>query len=328
LRRRAGRGLIAYRPAAMSEHRSERVIHGDARLERSRSFVGVVVVLGFLLAAIVGLSSSSSPWLPDDGVGSSAPAIVGNVLAVALAVGLCVLFALIWVISPRPSKAKPRAAPAVAVEDVAAGLRSGTLVLVGGLVAVAFLIGAFWFLLEQANVAQLPPQPTVTSGGDEVPAAPPDTPARASPVFHWFALGLAGSIAVLVPLGLVVRHRRREVDAVDEPGPLPDSVARAVGDSIDQIERDPDSRRAIIRAYARMEGAFDEAGIPRRPYEAPFEYVGRALRGLRVSPPTVGRLAALFERARFSQHVVGAETKDEALGALREIDRQMKEPPE
>ena len=102
---------------------------------------------------------------------------------------------------------------------------------------------------------------------------------------------------------------------------MPESVVRAVGDSIDQIERDPDARRAIIRAYAQMEHAFDDAGIPRRPYEAPFEYLGRALRGLRVSPPAAGRLAALFERARFSQHVVGAETKHEAIGALREVER-------
>ncbi len=312
----------------MSDHRSERVIHGDEGLVRSMSRVGGVVVLGFLLAAIVGLSSASAPWLPDDRVGSSAPAIVGNLLAVALAVGLCVLFTLIWVLSPRPTKVMRRAAPTTAAKDVAAGLRAGTLVLAGGLVAFALLIGAFWFLLDQANVAQPPSQRAVTGAGNDIPAAPPGTRAPASPVFHWFALGLAGSIAVLVPLGLVVRHRRREVDAVDQPGSLPDSVARAVGESIDQIERDPDSRRAIIRAYARMEGAFEEAGIPRRPHEAPFEYVGRALGGLRVSPPTVGRLAALFERARFSQHVVGAETKDEALGALREIDRQLTEAPE
>ena len=116
----------------------------------------------------------------------------------------------------------------------------------------------------------------------------------------------------------------------DEPQPrtseVPESVVRAVGESIDQIERDPDARRAIIRAYAQMEHAFDDAGIPRRPYEAPFEYLGRALRGVRVSPPAAGRLAALFERARFSQHVVDAETKDDAIGALREIEREMQAP--
>ena len=309
----------------MSGHRSERVIQGSERLERGWPLVGGVVVLGFLLSAIVGLSSPSSPWLPDDGGGSSAPAIVGNVLAVALAVGLCVLFGLLWVFSPRPAKAKPRGGPSVIEGGIGAGVRSGSLVLIGGIIAVALLIGVFWLLLEQA--AQPPPQPAATS--EEVVAAPhrPDARASASPVFHWFALGLAGSIALLMPLGLVVRHKRREIDAADEPGSLPDSVVRAVGDSIGQIERDPDSRRAIIRAYAKMEDAFDEAGIPRRPYETPFEYVGRVLQGVRVSPPTVGRLAGLFERARFGQHVVSTEAKDEALGALREIERQMKAPP-
>ena len=111
-----------------------------------------------------------------------------------------------------------------------------------------------------------------------------------------------------------------------EESDVAESVVRAVGDSIDQIERDPNARRAIIRAYAQMEHAFDEAGFPRRPYETPLEYVGRALRGVRVSPPAAGRLAALFERARFSQHVVGPGTKHEAIGTLREIERQMRGP--
>ena len=44
-------------------------------------------------------------------------------------------------------------------------------------------------------------------------------------------------------------------------GDVPESVVRAVGESIDQIERDPDARRAIIRAYAQMEHAFDDAGF-------------------------------------------------------------------
>jgi hypothetical protein len=45
-----------------------------------------------------------------------------------------------------------------------------------------------------------------------------------------------------------------------------------------------------------------------------------------VSAPAAGRLAGLFERARFSQHVVDAETKDDAIGALREIERQIQGP--
>jgi hypothetical protein len=137
---------------------------------------------------------------------------------------------------------------------------------------------------------------------------------------------LVASIAVVLPLAFVARRRLRATDPEREASDVPESVVRALGDSIDRIERDPDARRAIIRAYAQMERAFDDAGIPRRPYEAPFEYLGRALRGLRVGPPAAGRLAALFERARFSRHVVGAETKHEAIVALREVERELQAP--
>ncbi len=51
----------------MSEQRSERVIEGAARPEWGRLPVAAVVVVGFLLAAIVGMTSAASPWLPGDG---------------------------------------------------------------------------------------------------------------------------------------------------------------------------------------------------------------------------------------------------------------------
>ena len=59
--------------------------------------VVAVVVVGFLLAAIVGMASADSPWLSGDGSRSSPPAIVGQVLAVALAAGLCILLGVIWI---------------------------------------------------------------------------------------------------------------------------------------------------------------------------------------------------------------------------------------
>ena len=309
----------------MSEHRSECVIEGEARPRWGRLPVAAVVVVGFLLAAIVGMTSAASPWLPADGGDSSPPAIVGEVLAVALAAGLCTLLGLIWIHAPRRSKAKKRGGPAPTTDEIGASLRAGSFVLVGGILVVVLLALAFWFLLEQADVAQPPPlSPTTIGDADIVP--PPEPPPSASPAFDWFLFGLVASIAVILPLGLVARRRLRVDDAEPDQSDVTESVVRAVGDSIDQIERDPDARRAIIRAYAQMEHAFDDAGLPRRPYEAPFEYLGRALRGLRVSPPAAGRLAALFERARFSQHVVDPETKHEAIGALREVDRQMREP--
>jgi hypothetical protein len=311
----------------MSEQRSERVIEGEARAEWGRLPVAAVVVVSFLLAALIGMTSADSPWLPGDGSRSSSPTIVGEVLAVALAAGLCILLALIWVHTSRRRREKRPDGSPIATDGLGSSVRAGSVVLVGGTLAVVALVIVFWFLLQQADSAQPPPPPSVSTIRD-VTALPPSEPLpSASPVFNWFLIGLAASIAVVVPLALIARRRRQMTDGPQpEDGEVPESVARAVGESIDQIERDPDARRAIIRAYAQMEHAFDDAGVPRRPYEAPFEYLGRALRGVRVSAPAAGRLAGLFERARFSQHVVDAETKDDAIGALREIERQLQAP--
>ena len=45
----------------MSEHRSERVIEGEARPMWGRLPVAAVVVVSVLLAAIVGMTSADSP---------------------------------------------------------------------------------------------------------------------------------------------------------------------------------------------------------------------------------------------------------------------------
>jgi hypothetical protein len=312
----------------MSEYRTECVIEGVARPTWGRLPVAAVVVVGFLLAAIVGMTSAASPWISGEGSPPSPPAAVSQVLAVALAAGLCILLGLIWIDTPARSKARKKKRPVSAVDtnEMGSNLRTGSLVLVGVTLAVLALILVFWFLLEQADQVQPPPLlPSSTTGGSAVPPVQP--PPSAPPAFDWFLVGLIASVAVVLPLCLLARRRLRMTDPELATDAVLESVVRAVGESIDQIERDPDARRAIIRAYAQMEHAFDDAGIPRRPSEAPFEYIGRALRGVRVSRPAAGRLAALFERARFSQHIVGTETKDEAIGALRDIEQQMQEPP-
>ena len=310
----------------MAEHRTERVIEATARPGWGRLPVAAVVIVCFLLAAVIGMTSAASPWVADDGGDPSPPAIVGEVVAVALAAGLCILLGVLWVSTPRRPQAKKKKQGAATTDEIRSGVRGGSLVLIGGILVVAALLLAIWFLLGRVYDSSVPP-PTATTARHAVPLPRPAPGPPAPPVFNWFFFGLVASIAVIVPLALIARRRLRAPDdAVPEADDVPESVARAVGESIDQIERDPDARRAIIRAYAQMEHAFDDAGMPRRPSEAPFEYLGRALRGVRVSPPAAGRLATLFERARFSRHVADAATKEDAIGALREIERQL-EPP-
>lgn len=313
-------------PVPMSTQRCEQVIEAESRSPRVRLPTAGIALVGTLLAAIIGMASTSSPWLSDGDAGSSPQPVVGHVFAVALAVGLCVLLGLLWIRTPSRAKAKkvPRR-PADVTEEAGSSARSSFLALAGGMLAVVVLVAAFWFLLGQAESVQGPATSRPVTG-DPGALPKPEPPSSAPPVLDWFFVALVVSTAIVLPLAFIIRRRRRVADPEPELDVAPDSVVRAVGDSIDEIEQDPDPRRAIIRAYASMELAFDDAGIPRRSHEAPFEYLGRALGVLHVSPAAAGRLAALFERARFSQHAVGTETKHDAVGALLEVERQLQGP--
>jgi len=73
----------------------------------------------------------------------------------------------------------------------------------------------------------------------------------------------------------------------------------------------------VIAAYARLERVFAFYGVPRRPSEAPEEYLVRVLAGLDVPERAARRLTELFATAKFSQHDVEVTMKEEAIEALR-----------
>src|SRR5206468_2554894 len=105
-------------------------------------------------------------------------------------------------------------------------------------------------------------------------------------------------------------------------------VALALDESIDDLRNDPDLRRAIVAAYARMETALARAGLPRHPAEAPFEYVERALVSLDAGSESARRLTALFEWAKFSHHEPEPEMRDEAIEALLAVRDDLRRPAE
>jgi Domain of unknown function (DUF4129) len=107
-----------------------------------------------------------------------------------------------------------------------------------------------------------------------------------------------------------------------------EAVAAALDESLDDLLAEPDLRKAIIAAYARMERALAAGGLPRRPSEAPFEYVERALRELDASADAAQRLTALFEWAKFSQHDPEPAMRDEAIAALVAVRDELRAPAE
>jgi hypothetical protein len=132
---------------------------------------------------------------------------------------------------------------------------------------------------------------------------------------------------VLVTLALIVlavaawwfsgRARKRARGELHSE--LAAAVAQAVDESLDDLRAEPDPRRAVIAAYARLESVLAAQGLPRKPAEAPLEYLGRMLAELQVTDRSARALTDLFERAKFSQHAVGAEMKDEAIDALQTV---------
>jgi hypothetical protein len=160
--------------------------------------------------------------------------------------------------------------------------------------------------------------PKLLPGGQTLPRtstpAPPttDRPAR----FDWLLAGiLAGGL--IVASGLLFAQRRPPPLAEDET--IEDDLATVVSDTIDDLRREPDARRAVIAAYARMEHVLGRHGQPRRPSEAPFEYLARVLLDLRVRPDAVRDLTQLFETAKFSTHEIDERMKERAIGAFASI---------
>jgi hypothetical protein len=129
------------------------------------------------------------------------------------------------------------------------------------------------------------------------------------------------AFALVAALAAAAALRRRRSTATEAAAvdPVAQDVAVTIRDAIDDLEHEPDARRAVIAAYARMEGVLARHGLQRQPSETPLEYLRRALLGLISSGAAVERLTGLFERAKFSPHDVDAGMKADAIESLREI---------
>ena len=126
-----------------------------------------------------------------------------------------------------------------------------------------------------------------------------------------------GTLALAVWIALGDRILPRPEPPGDDEVVAP--LQAAVEDSLDDLRRDPDARRAIVRCYARFEHVAADSGVERKPWLTPMEFMREALGRLPI-PRTAGpTLTGLFELARFSQHALGSAERDRALEALDEI---------
>jgi hypothetical protein len=201
--------------------------------------------------------------------------------------------------------------------------RSFKRIVIQNLVTFGFLLGMVAFLLYLRHVhpqfLRLGDTPIGKAAKAGRRAGAKKTPLE--PHFQWAVVYVA--VPLLLALGVValVAYRRRKARL--RGGKLPrdrselaEELAAEIGDAIDDLEAEPDARRAVIAAYARMERALGRHGMRRRPSETPYEYLGRVLLDLRAPAEAVRRLTEAFERAKFSRHEIEPARKRDAIDAL------------
>jgi 4-amino-4-deoxy-L-arabinose transferase-like glycosyltransferase len=152
------------------------------------------------------------------------------------------------------------------------------------------------------------------------PAGEPASQGARDPQFQWWLGGLVVAAAV----GGYIWYRRSRRPRPSEHRELAEELEVVLTETLDDLESEPDPRRAVIRAYARMETVLAAHGLPRNASEAPLEYLARILHELRVRASSAHALTELFERAKFSQHEIDIAMKDEAIAALATVRDDLK----
>lgn len=168
---------------------------------------------------------------------------------------------------------------------------------------------------------------TLSAGGGDRRREPVDEPAASrdgrptaddwSPTGPGLLVLVAGLAAGSLLVARLRPSRAEDDEAGAEEGPDEGEAGQALawrlGEVIDELRDDPDPRRAVIRAWARLEALLAVHGSPRRASELTSAYVERALVRLATSRPAVRALTVTFERAMYAHHPIG---RDEQLAAV------------
>jgi membrane protease YdiL (CAAX protease family) len=277
-----------------------------------------LAAIALALLGIVGVASATSGWHSTH-TALGAPAATPRVLASIGGVVLAVALLLIWAETPKAPRRKRKRRTVAGEDDLGASFWTAGRTAAVVLLAVALFCLAALPLLSRSSAhprAAINSRPRTFTG----PVRSEARRADRSVNLGWLVLPMALTFAVLAPAAFLIRRRLNQpLDAAEDPGAL----GRAVRASIAALESERDPRRAILRAYARMEQAFRNIEIVRAPDETASEFLGRAMRRLRVSADAAAALTERFEVARFSTHVVTEGDRELALASLHRVEQEL-----
>ena len=284
---------------------------GANRLGRS---LYAAVALLVLLALVVVVAGGHRPG-GGDGAARPSDYALDTVLSLGLALFAVAAVVTLWLyLSVGYSKRRQQGARG-SVRRTVQSVVFGLVVLGLSLLIAQRLHGRLPF---HTRTTKPPEARTVTPPAGRKTSAPKHS---YQPTFRAVPFALALAVIAAAAVALYAAERRRRRPPREPLGPA--EMAAALEEALDDLRAEPDPRRAVIAAYARMERVLAAQGIPRRPFEAPLEYLARVLLDLQASSHSVRRLTNLFERARFSEHEIDAAMKDEAIEAVEALQGEL-----
>ncbi len=298
------------------------------------AFSGVTITL-LIFLVLVGTRPYASPSTHAQ-TNTTAINVLDNVIVVAVmvatVVGAAILAFIFW-----PTRRRRRGKDEEEFEEYTEPVRIHWAVKFA-LTALPFLlIAGVVSLVYTTQIDTSSPATQVRDGGPVAPIAPPRSsepvptgPAVATRGSHWVAIGAAAmlGVAALALAGWTLR--RGSTIAWEKPrtlesatSDLTQDLAAALDESLEDLRRERDPRRAVIKAYVRMERILARHGFPRREVETPEEYAARVLRELGLGAREIRRLTRLFELARFSQHDIIPSMQEQAIAAVTAIRQEL-----
>jgi Domain of unknown function (DUF4129) len=272
--------------------------------------IGVAVTA---LLVVAGIASHGRPLRPGLGAGPSAT-FFDFVATTSLIIAILVVAVFLYAVrTERAGRKQPRGRMNII----------GLVLTIAASVVIAGLLANSKFEKRLRNAEHKAQQTPTPHGSDAVSPKANGKNLRNARI-RWdevaVVLVLIGGIGVYL---YMTRDARRSLRPLQRRR---DAVSRALDESLDDLRHDPNIRRAVVAAYARMERALAHAGVPRAPAEAPYEYLERSLVELDAGAEAARRLTDLFQRAKFSHHEPAESMRDEAIDALIAVRDDLRRP--
>ena len=274
-----------------------------------------LLVVGALVLLLVAVAIASTGSVPTGSGGSRRPAerlldVFVSLLVLVMIAGAALWLYALWISKDLPIEER--------IRRRAESRRKSLVSLLALLGVLALLVR--WTSLDESLRRRL-------GAGAPAGGRPPRTGSSGSDGYepHFAPVPFLIVVALLAAAAgaWFLSQRARRPAPRDEPDELLPILADVLEETLDDLRSERDPRRAVIASYARMERALAAYGLPRRPAEAPDEYLGRILADLDVGRRASERLTALYAWAKFSAHDVAPEMKEEAIEALVAVREEL-----